>query len=202
MESARDPFALLGLPRTFDLDAAEIDAAYLQRAAELHPDRLAAARGGGTGAGTGHLDPLAEADAARRAAELNDARAELGNPERRAGVLLHLLGGPRPDEDRSLPDGFLLEMMDVRQELDAAQAAQDAAELERLRAWAASRRAAHMMSLSSKFRRLGDLESGSPERGRAAMAPSLGAGEDLLRDIRRELNAWRYIERMIDQSGE
>ena len=34
-----DPFALLGLPRSFDIDARALQATYLKRSASLHPDR-------------------------------------------------------------------------------------------------------------------------------------------------------------------
>ena len=55
--TAADPFTLLGLPRTFDVDLRALQAAYLHRSATLHPDRL--------------QDPLLQVDAQRQAAALN-----------------------------------------------------------------------------------------------------------------------------------
>ena len=84
----------MGLARRFDITAAEIRRAYLQRAAAVHPD-------------------LAGDDAGEAAAALNRAKMVLENPERRANALLALLGGPAKEQDKSLPPGFLMEMMDT-----------------------------------------------------------------------------------------
>jgi molecular chaperone HscB len=163
-----DPFTLLGLPRSFDIDPGVLQAAYLRRAAALHPDRL--------------TDPLAQTHAQREAAALNDARAALADDEQRANVLLALLGGPAKDQDKSLPEGFLIEMMEVREAMDAALATGDAAERDRLDRWAREHRQAHVENVRAGFAGLG-----------AAPAPGQLAA------LRRELNAWRYIERMLQQ---
>jgi molecular chaperone HscB len=177
MHQRLDPFALLGLPRSFELDPRALETAYLSRARELHPDRRAATR----------PDRLGDADAAVAAAELNDARAALADPEARANLLLELLGGPRREEDRSLPDGFLSEIMDARQALEDAVASGDPAERGRMRQWAEEQRRARMDTASRLFRLA--AVGGPPDPARPA----------LLRQIRTELNAWRYIERMIEQ---
>lgn len=170
---ADDPFTLLGLPRAFDIDQRALQAAYLRRAAALHPDRV-----GGDGA----ADPIAQAEAQRTSAALNDARTVLADDEQRANLLLSLLGGPAKEQDKSLPDNFLIDMMDVRQEMESALASEDLLERERMEAWARDRRAQHVDSVRSGFAAMG--EHPSP----AALA-----------NIRRELNAWRYIERMLEQ---
>jgi DnaJ-domain-containing protein 1 len=156
-----DPFARLGFAQLFDIDPAQVQRAYLKRCADLHPDRM--------------RDPLLQAEAARESARLNEARAVLLDDEKRANALLALMGGPGPSEDKSLPDGFLMRMMEVRQELEAAAQADH----ERLAAWAEAERAGHI------------------ERVRALFAAPDAAGG--LEAIRVELNAWRYIERMIEQ---
>lgn len=164
-----DAFAVLGLPRSFEIDPRALQAAYLRRAAALHPDRIA--------------DPFQREEAQRSAAALNDARALLADDEQRANLLLRLAGGPAKEEDQSLPEGFLIEMMDIRQELEAALARGDEAERARLETWARNRREQHIATVRNLFAALGD----NPTReGLAA--------------IRRELNAWRYIERMLEQS--
>lgn len=160
-----DPFDALGLPPEFDLDAARIDRAYLARAAARHPDLAMD-------------DESAVADAAR----LNRARQELKDPESRAAALLKRLGGPDKSQDKSLPDGFLMEMMEIREEIEAAIAGPDPGQRERWRAWAGERREAHIRRVSSMFRAAGP-------------APS----PEALREVRRELNAWRYAERLIEQ---
>lgn len=166
MPNAPDtPFARLGLEPRFDLDGAAIDRAYARRAAALHPDLA---------------DPERADDATRESALLNDARAALADPERRAIALLALLGGPAASDDRSLPEGFLMEMMDVRQRAEAECA--DPAGHARWQAWADQRRAERIDQVRALFAGLSD----PPDP--AALA-----------EIRETLNAWRYVERMIEQ---
>lgn len=160
-----DPFTLLGLPPAFDLEPCAVDRAYLARAAALHPDL----------AGD---DP----ETAGRAAALNRAREVLRDPERRAGALITRLGGPDKSQDKSLPDGFLVEMLEIREAIEEAGRSRDPAELGRWRAWAAERRARHIEEVAALFRAAGP----SPD-------------EAARRAIRRELNAWRYAERLIEQ---
>jgi molecular chaperone HscB len=162
-----DPFSLLGLPRRYDLDRSVIDAAYLRAVSALHPDRIA--------------DPVERAEAAGRAAEVNDARALLVDDEQRANALLGLLGGPGREEDKSLPDGFLMEIMEVRQELEAAIASADDAERERFERWADDERVRYRAEVTERF-------------AAAASDPDPA----VLAAIRTRLNAWRYIERMIE----
>lgn len=163
-----DAFALLGLPRGFDINAAALHAAFLRKSAALHPDRLS--------------DPLAQAEAQRDSAALNDARLMLADDERRANLLLELLGGPAREHDKSLPDGFLARMLAVREDMDETLAGGVEADHERLRLWAADQRQAHIDAVRRGFAANG----GRPD------AAGLAA-------IRQELNAWRYIERMIEQ---
>ena len=171
---AFDPFAILGLPRRFDLDPLQVQRAYLARAATAHPD-LAPGGGGeaGPGSGSGAMDPSA----------LNRAKAVLDDPEQRADALLLVLGGPPREADRSLPDGFRVEIMDIRERLDEAVASRDTAAAAELESWAAQRRAGHIRAAAELF-------------GALPRPPTAEA----LRAIRRELNAWRYIERMLEQA--
>lgn len=162
-----DPFDTLGLPPSFDLQAAEIGRAYLARVARMHPDIAAAD------------------DVATRSADLNQARAVLLDPELRAVALLARLGGPTAEQDRSLAQTFLAEMMEVREECEAAISSGDPEAVARWRGWAAARRAEFIAEVSKQFRAIG-------------AAP----GDPGLRELRRTLNAWRYIERMIQQLDE
>lgn len=169
-----DAFDTLGLPARFDLDPARIQRAFLQRTAGLHPDHGA----------------RPEDEAA--SASLNAARAVLDDPEQRAGALLSRLGGPSKEQDRSLPDGFLMEMMEVRERIEAERKDPDARE--RWEDWGESRRRGHMERVKNLF-----AQATGPEGG-----PPLPQGPEasVLKAIRRELNAWRYIERMLEQLGE
>lgn len=158
-----DPFAILGLEPTFDLDPAEVERSYLSRVASGHPDL------GGDG-------PEAGDDTAR----LNHARRTLLDPEARASALLTHLGHPAGDV--SLPEGFLLEIMDARMEYEQAAAEGDRHQLEHWQRWARERRHEAIGQVAGLFRR--HRATGEPE---------------VLGEIKRTLNAWRYIERMIEQ---
>lgn len=120
--------------------------------------------------------------AAERAASLNDARATLADPHGRAEALLALLGGS--DLKKALPEGLLAEMLEARESLEAALQADDRAAVARWRAWAEARRSAHIERVRTLF--------GEAERG----------GPGALDGIRMELNAWRYVERMLERMEE
>lgn len=168
---ADDPFTMLGLPARFDLSPGEVQSAYLARAAALHPDRA--------------LDPMAQADATGESARLNQARATLADDEQRANALLALLGGRAKEQDKSLPPGFLTEIMDVRQQMEEAMASGDAAKRAEMGAWAANQRMQYVDRLGATF---GEFTHAEPARKAA-----------ILTEARMHLNAWRYIERMIEQ---
>lgn len=159
-----DPFSTLGLPPSFEIEPAALQRAYLARSAAVHPD---------------HAD---DPGASELSAALNRARQTLEDPESRADALLSRLGGPSKEADRSLPPGFLPEIMEIRQQLEDATGSGDAAAAARLEDWAASRRAQSIADVRERFRGLGT-------------PPDPAA----LKSIRTALNAWRYIERMLEQ---
>lgn len=127
-------------------------------------------------------DPVrADANAAALAA-VNQAAITLESDERRAEALLECFGGPVAAADRTLPDGFLESMLATRMELEEALASGDAAGHAALEAWAQERRAEHEARVRSLF-------------GSGGMVPDQATRVQ----IRRELNEWRYIERMLGQ---
>lgn len=125
--------------------------------------------------------PDAPPDAAEQLARLNEAQATLDDPERRANSLLALLGGPAKEQDKSLPPGFLQKMLEIREQMEADLAA-DSSARDRWERWAREQR-------DSSIERVGQLFN----------AVSSAADPAALKAIRTELNAWRYIERMIEQ---
>jgi Fe-S protein assembly co-chaperone HscB len=135
-----DPFSTLGLARRFDLSSADVQRAWLARAAEAHPDRAGEADDG---------------EALRETAMLNEARRTLQDAERRADALLTLLGGPTREQEKGLNPEFLMGIMDVRQELESAQQARDESELARLREWADDERRAYSERIGAMFKGLG-----------------------------------------------
>jgi DnaJ-domain-containing protein 1 len=168
-----DPFAILGLPRTLALTSEQIQRAYLLRMASAHPDAQSDAS---TNTGLDDNDAASLA-----AARLNDARQTLAHPERRAIALYTLLTRdaahtqPDPKADAALPPGFLMEIMSTREEIESAVAAADRPQIERWRAWAMAQRADYL----------------------AAVGALLDARN--FPAAKQQLNAWRYIERLIEQ---
>ncbi len=169
MTDNQDPFGVLGLAPRFDLDPDEIERAYLARAGALHPDLA-----------SGDVDAVDRA--ARASAALNEARRVMRDAERRAGALLKVLGGPGKGEDKSLPVGFLVEMLETREQIESALDSGDPAQIARWESWAERERERSIELVSGLFKALDE----SP-------------GPDSLREIRTRLNAWRYIERLIEQ---
>ena len=158
-----NPFAQLGLEPVYRIDSAQIERAYRLRLAQSHPDM---------GAGGGGADPAA----------LNAARAKLSDHEQRASALLAVLGGPDASSCRDLPDGFLMDMMMQRQEIEEAIESGGEQERAQWEQWGIEQRRAYHEEIAQRFEALSD--------------PTDHAG---LRDIRVQLNAWRYIERLIEQ---
>jgi molecular chaperone HscB len=170
-----DPFSTLGLPARFDLSPAQIERAYLTRIASAHPDR-----GGGAQrpAGVqGRNPPSRESGSAAEAGALNRARRTLLNDEARARALLALLDPAGGGDDRALPPGLLMEIMEIRERVQADLQADAAAARRTWGEWVAARRAEHRERVAGLF---------------AARPPAPG-------EIRRELNAWRYVERLGEQ---
>lgn len=166
-----DPFAILGLPRRYELDLADLHKRFIQASAANHPDRF--------------TDPQEQADAADASASINAAYRTLLNPESRAAALLELLSGPDKKSDSSLPPAFLMEVMDVRERLDDAVDAKDQAALADIRQWAHEQRSAHLALIAEHFSAI-------------ASAPDASANARLAL-IRLELNVLRYFERMLEQ---
>lgn len=118
------------------------------------------------------------------AAALNLAKRTLDDPESRAEALLARLGGPRKEQDRALPPAFLQEMLETREELDQAVASRSPEAISHWDAWAHDRRAAHIEAVN---RLLSTIPADAEAR------------TSRLREIRMELNMWRYVERLIEQ---
>jgi curved DNA-binding protein CbpA len=115
-----DPFMVLGLEPTWDLDAQSIRDAQRRAAMRWHPDRVA--------------DPAERAEAASRVARVNEAATQLLDPLSRAQALLdRATPTPRPPEPRPEP-AFLMSMVHVREGLDAggSERTEALAELDRI----------------------------------------------------------------------
>ena len=126
-------------------------------------------------------DPVTAAENASKLAEVNEAASTLLDDLARAEVMIRIHGGPGPSEDRMLPDGFLEDILATRLELEEAVARGDDVGKETLRSWAEG-------EWAERRRRVAALIDRDP-------AP----GDEELREARREVNRWRYSQRMLDQ---
>jgi molecular chaperone HscB len=109
-----DPFAVLGLPRAFDVDLRSAEKAHRELSRALHPDKYASA-----GASE-------RREALTKAADVNEAWRIVRDPVRRAEALFQLAGvevgenrEPRPDAE------LLMEVLEKREALADAKAARD-----------------------------------------------------------------------------
>lgn len=116
--SGADPFSLLGLPRRFRCTEEEIRKAQRTALSRLHPDR--------------ERTPVAREAALRASAEVNQAARILLDPRQRAEWLIRNRAGAAEGADAASTPGavFLMEMLELRDELSAAQERGDAAEIQ------------------------------------------------------------------------
>ena len=160
-----DPFAMLGLPARFDLDTQSIETRFRERSRELHPDRFATA-------------PQAErTQALIHARALNDAYQVVRRPQRRAEALLARAGVVIGDHEK-LDPAFLMEILELREELAEARVAGKLDDVRRLCAAMQTRQRA--------------LEAG--------LTPLFAAGDEAaLAVAKRDLITLRYVARYLEE---
>src|SRR5688572_14837253 len=115
-------FELFGVAPAFALDAAALERSYREIQSKVHPDRFAHA-----------------GDAERRASlqwttRVNEAYRTLKDPVQRAKHILDLHGVDVAFETNTqMPTDFLMQQLELREELEGALARKDAAALDALR---------------------------------------------------------------------
>jgi len=170
-----DYFQLLGLPRTFELDAEELHRRFLALNRHAHPDYHA----GET--------PEVQQLSLQISAAVNDAYRTLKDPAGRAAYLLELLGGKSSAEDKSVPEGFLGTMMMMQEEIADAKSSNNADALGRIRAVLITQRDGLLRRLAGLFEEY--QESVACEAVR----------KDLLGEIRKQVNAVSYVRKLLSQ---
>ncbi len=165
-----DPFATLGIARTFDVDLAAVEKTHRELSRVLHPDKYVAA-------------PPGERRAAlEKAVQVNESWRTVRDPIKRAEALFSLAGiavGETNEPKASME--FLMEVMERREELADARSAKDAAAVRRLAADIEARAAGVERALGTGFANGGDVN---------ALLPLLGE----LRYCRRFLEEVSVIE--------
>ncbi len=107
-----DDFALLGLPRRFQVDLKALDERWKDLQRQTHPDR--------------HADQGAAAQrvAMQWSVRVNEAHQRLRDPIRRGAYLCELAGAPIDAErNTAMPTEFLMQQMAWREALDEADSA-------------------------------------------------------------------------------
>jgi molecular chaperone HscB len=100
-------FTLLNLPEAFVVDLKKLDQHYQAIQKEIHPDRFAS------------LNDETKMESVKKTAQANDAYQTLKSSIRRAEYLLHLYGFDINDEKyTAVPQDFLLQQMEWREELE------------------------------------------------------------------------------------
>jgi molecular chaperone HscB len=182
-----DYFALFGVPRRLQLDAADLERRFRMLSRQCHPDYF-------------HNAPPAERRASlERSSSLNDAYRTLRQPAARVAYLLGLEGfglKQAADGEAKAPPALLEEVFALNEEIDAVRMLRAAgapepvwkARLERAREPIDARRAGHeadLEALSARWDAIADAPDPSVER------------EEVLRVLRDRLLERNYITNLL-----
>ncbi len=170
------PFDALGVEPSYPIDAMALRKRLLTLSRQLHPDFHI------------HADTGTRALAERNTAELNAAFEILSDDFRRADWIVKSLAGPSESDERQMPSEFLAEVMEWNETVeDARDAPADSparAELDPLATSLEEQRARVMSEISDR------------------LVPLPEAHAPVLREVRRRLNAVRYIDRTLGEIAE
>ena len=173
-----DFYALLGLPESYSVDLAALERNYLERSREVHPDRFVNA-------------PAHErVGALQQSMSLNDAYKAVKNPIARAEYLLQRNGVSIGDNER-LDPAFLMEVLELREELAEAKHANDRPTLRRLEDDMLDRRDRALAAIAERF---ASLESEAGDR--PAELAIIKKQVILLRYVRRYLEEFDELEEL------
>jgi molecular chaperone HscB len=180
-DDAADLFAVLGVPARYAVDVTVAEAAYKELSRQVHPDRFATA------------DPRARRASLARTVQLNLAWRTIKDPIRRAEYLLTRAGidvdsgkkaAPGGDDKGThkigAPPAFLLEILELNDELNAARMAGDSVKVASMTEEMRARARQSMQALGSA------LDAAVPGH---------------LEEAARTLVALRYYQRFIDQAS-
>ena len=147
VQHLKNHFELFGLQPVFAIELEQLDRAYREIQARIHPDRFANA-----------------GDAERRASmqwttHVNEAYRTLKSPVQRGRYLLGLRGVDiGAERNTAMPSDFLLQQMEWREALEAACGRRDGAALEQLRTGLRGDRQVLEARIAERIDRLQDAE--------------------------------------------
>jgi molecular chaperone HscB len=105
-------FELLGLPVSFEIDPRQLNDNYRKIQKSIHPDKFA------------NASDMERRLSVQKTAQINDAFQTLKIPLKRAIYLLSLTAYELSENDNSLATGFLMEQMELRENLAAVSSAE------------------------------------------------------------------------------
>ena len=186
-EQAARVFELYGLAPSFEIDLRDLEDRLRQASLAWHPDRFAL------------QGEAARLEAEDKMAEFNDAFPLLRDPARRAELLLNWLGvAPTQGTDAEADPAFLMAMMELREEAEAArtQLTQDAAPAQQFIQRMQQAEAELLERFHAAFAEL-------PEEARAGAGTAEAANQDpphpQLAALRRLFYELRYHQRSREQ---
>jgi molecular chaperone HscB len=136
-----DPFATLGIARTFDIDLKAVEKTHRELSRTLHPDKHAA--GGAS----------ERRYALSKAIEVNEAWRTIRDPIRRAEALFALAGIAVGESNEPEPNAnLLMDMMEQRENLAEARSKHDLVAIRALASEVEARARATEKALSEGFR--------------------------------------------------
>lgn len=128
-------FELFGIPESFKIDMAALDAAYLLIQQQVHPDKHVVA------------DDAQKRASLQMATYANTAYQTLRNPIKRGFYLCEIEGlDAALETNTSMPKDFLMQQMEWREELD--EAGEDSVKIERLFAQVVSTKDAYLKQIA------------------------------------------------------
>lgn len=170
--ASADYYALLGLKESYAVDKGALERNYLERSRAVHPDRFVNA-------------PAHErVSALQQSMLINQAYKALKNPQSRAEYLLQRYGVDIGDNERLDPT-FLMEVLELREELAEAKHAGDRPTLRRLETAMLDRRDDALARVTEQF---------------AAIAGETPAGDDpRLAAVKQQVILLRYVRRYLEE---
>jgi len=170
------PFAVMGLEPGPVVDHAALKKRLLELSRAMHPDFF-----GGASEEQQQL-------AIDNTAELNSAFELLSDDMARADWLVRSLGGPKESDERQMPQAFLIEVMEWNELLEEARDAEPGSK---------EHAAAHELGATLENERKTIMQA-----VRDALTPLPESGSTALIDIRKQMNAVRYVDRALAQLAE
>ena len=166
-------FELFNLPATFELDLRELDSRYRELSVQHHPDKFAGA------------EAKQRIEALETTAQLNQGYKTLRDPVLRAAYLLKLLGVDLDEEGErtfQMDPRFLMEILELREKLDAAKQKADVPAAQEMGKQMAAREAQTHELLSKLFAE----QQQAPDSAR-------------LQKVAEQVAALRYFRRFQDE---